>query len=201
MDDEAAKDPAGWMLRQPGQEREWIRQNNVIYGGLIGVGLVIVQPFLTEAPLSQVATVSVIAFAVAIPLLAALVMINQQETFRGRLSSSGFLSVARAIAMLASGTGVVAAFWNMSWVAGVVVICSMVIAVAAHSAGYVRLEWPVLRRLSAGAEAAAEAKAAAATAAAEKSGEKAASRARAADDPSVEDPPIEPKERPPDPRT
>jgi hypothetical protein len=32
---------------EPEQQREWIRQNNVIYGGLIAIGLVLVQPFLT----------------------------------------------------------------------------------------------------------------------------------------------------------
>lgn len=185
MNDEAERDPAGWLQRQPGQEREWIRQNNVIYGGLIGVGLVIVQPFLTEAPLNPGATVTVLAFAVAIPLLAALVMINQQETFRGRSSTSASLNVARAIAMLASATGIVAAFWNMSWVAGVVVIAGIVLAVAAHSAGYTRLELPLLRPLSRGAEAAAEAKAAAVAA------EAAARKAGSGDDHSTEGPATE----------
>lgn len=29
---------------EPEQQREWIRQRNVIYGGLIAIGLVLVQP-------------------------------------------------------------------------------------------------------------------------------------------------------------
>ncbi|GAB3753361.1 hypothetical protein [Microlunatus parietis] len=146
MTDDAEQDPADWLRRQPGQVREWIRQNNVIYGGMIAVALVLVQPFLTVAPLEPLELACVIAFAFAIPLLAALVMINQQETFRGRLASSKTVNVARALAMLASGTGIVTAFWNMSSIAGIVVLGSMVLAVAVHSSGYTRLEWPVLRR-------------------------------------------------------
>lgn len=29
-----------------GQEQEWLRQDSLIYGGLLGVGVVCVQPFL-----------------------------------------------------------------------------------------------------------------------------------------------------------
>ena len=34
------------MNTDPEQEQEWLRQNNLIYGGLIGIGVVLVQPFL-----------------------------------------------------------------------------------------------------------------------------------------------------------
>jgi uncharacterized membrane protein len=78
-------------LRQdPGQEQEWLRQNNLIYGGLIGVGVVLVQPFLTAGSLDVPATICVLAFSVAIPILAALVMLNQQEAFRRRATASRF---------------------------------------------------------------------------------------------------------------
>jgi hypothetical protein len=36
----------------PEQQREWIRQNSVIYGALIAIGLVLVQPFLTVTTLN-----------------------------------------------------------------------------------------------------------------------------------------------------
>jgi hypothetical protein len=51
----------------PAQEQEWLRQNNLIYGGLIGIGVVLVQPFLTAASLDLSATICVVAFSVAIP--------------------------------------------------------------------------------------------------------------------------------------
>jgi uncharacterized membrane protein len=69
----------------PAQEQEWLRQNNLIYSGLIGIGVVMIQPFLTAASLDLTAKICVVAFSVAIPLLAALVMVNRQEAFRGRV--------------------------------------------------------------------------------------------------------------------
>ena len=64
--------------------QEMLRQLGLIYGGLILIGLYMVQPFLTAPSLDASAKVSFLAFSVAIPLLAALVMVNRQEAFRGR---------------------------------------------------------------------------------------------------------------------
>ena len=58
------------MSEDPAQEQEWIRQNNLAYVGLIGVGVLMVQPFLTAASLDVSAKICVVAFAVANPLLA-----------------------------------------------------------------------------------------------------------------------------------
>jgi hypothetical protein len=35
-----------WFRQDPGLVQEWIRQNNLIYGALIAVGVYMVQPFL-----------------------------------------------------------------------------------------------------------------------------------------------------------
>ena len=67
---------------------EALRQNGVIYGGLIGIAVVIIQPFLAAPSLDTAAKISIIAFAVAVPLLAALILVNRQEVFRGRQASS-----------------------------------------------------------------------------------------------------------------
>ena len=43
---------AAWMQQaaeEPEQQREWIRQNSVIYGGLIAIGLIMVQQFVRAA--------------------------------------------------------------------------------------------------------------------------------------------------------
>ena len=45
------------MNTDPAQEQEWLRQNNLIYGGLVGIGVVLVQPFLTAASLDLSATI------------------------------------------------------------------------------------------------------------------------------------------------
>jgi hypothetical protein len=77
---EDRRDPAQgqeWW-KDPAHEEEWLRQLNVIYGGLIVLGVYRVQPFLTAASLDRSAKVCVVAFSLAIPLLAALVLVNLQ---------------------------------------------------------------------------------------------------------------------------
>jgi hypothetical protein len=129
----AASDPAA--------QQEWIRQSNLIYGGLAGVGLVVVQPFLTETSLDTSALVCVIAFAISTPLLAALLVLNWQEAFRRRASKSPLVEVAKSVAQGAAFVGIAAAFWHMSIVAGIVFLTMGFVAMGVHSSGYVRLEY------------------------------------------------------------
>ena len=121
-------------------KEEGLRQLGVIYGGLIGVAVVMVQPFLAAMTLDTSARVSVIAFAVAIPLLAALVLVNRQETFRGRRSPSVSVTVAQSVAQLAALIGIAAGFWHITWVAGVAFLVAAIVAIGVHSAGYWRVE-------------------------------------------------------------
>ena len=124
----------------PEQQREWIRQNSVIYGALIAIGLVLVQPFLTVTTLDWAAKICVVAFSAAIPLLAALILVNRQEDFRGRAADSVVVRVTRSLAQLLAFVGVVAGFWHIMWLAGVGILVSGFTAMLVHSAGYFRLE-------------------------------------------------------------
>ena len=132
MDSGARDDPA--------QEQEWVRQNKTAYVGLIAVALVMVQPFLSAASLDLSAKICVVAFAVAIPLLASLVMVSEQESFRRRMTPSVLVRVAKSVAQVAASLGVVAGFWHMTWIAGVVMVGAGIVGVGVHSAGYWRLE-------------------------------------------------------------
>src|SRR6266487_3719323 len=113
-----------------------------MYVGLIGIGAILVQPFLTARSLDLSAKICVISFSVAIPLLAALVMVNQQEAFRRRRTPSVLVAIARSVALSGSFVGVVAGFWHILWIAGVGMLAGGLVGVAVHSAGYVRLELP-----------------------------------------------------------
>jgi hypothetical protein len=124
----------------PAQEQEWVRQNTLAYGGLIAVGLVLIQPLMTSTRLDVAAKICVVSFAVAIPLLAALVLVAQQETFRGRATKSVVVTIAKPVAQACAFTGIVAGFWHILWIAGVAMLAGAVIAMGVHSAGYVRLE-------------------------------------------------------------
>lgn len=121
-------------------KEEVLRQLGLIYGGLILIGVYMVQPFLTAPSLDTSATISIVAFAVAIPLLAALVMVNRQEAFRGRLTPSVTVTVARVIAQAAAFVGIVAGFWHITRIAGLTFLVAGVVAVGVHSAGFWRVE-------------------------------------------------------------
>jgi hypothetical protein len=119
---------------------EAVRQNGLIYGGLIGIAVVMVQGFLEAPSHNASARVSVIAFSVAIPLLAALVMVNRQETFRRRRTPSVIVTIAEAVAQGAAFVGIVAGFWHIYWIAGVVFLAVGCVGLFVHSAGWWRLE-------------------------------------------------------------
>src|SRR5262245_5850028 len=119
---------------------EALRQQGVIYGGLVGVAVLMIQPFLGETAIDVSAKISVIAFAAAVPLLAALIMVNRQETFRRRRSTSITVTVAQSIAEGAALIGIAAGFWHIHWVAGVCFLVAAAVAVGVHSAGWYRVE-------------------------------------------------------------
>src|SRR5262245_22606268 len=123
-------------------QREGVRQLGLMYGGLIGIAAIMVQPFLAAPTLDASGGVSIIAFSVAIPLLAGLVMVNWQETFRGRPSTSVSVSVAKGVGQAAAVTGIAAGFWHITWVAGVTFLVTGFVAMLVHSAGWWRLESP-----------------------------------------------------------
>jgi hypothetical protein len=138
------QDEAEWLARHvtqdPELQQEWILQDNLAYGGLIAIGIVLVQPFVAGASLDISGMICAVAFAIAIPLLAALVLVNRQETFRRRRTSSRIVAVARATAQASAFVGVVAGFWHIHWIAGVGVLVSALVAVGVQSAGVTRLE-------------------------------------------------------------
>jgi hypothetical protein len=128
------------ILRDPNLQEEWLRQDNLIYGGLIAGCVALMQPFLTAATLDLPATVAVVSFSVAIPLLAALLMVNQQEAFRHRRTGLRLMSITKIAGQGLAVLGVAAAFWHIIWFAGVALLASGFVAVLVHSAGFTRLE-------------------------------------------------------------
>jgi hypothetical protein len=126
--------------QDPELEQEWLRQDNIAYGGLIAIGVIMVQPFLTAASLDLTGRICIIAFSVAVPLLAALMLVNRQEAFRRRRTRSTVVAGAKVVAQSCAFIGVVAGFWHILWIAGVAVLASGLVGVAVHSAGYWRLE-------------------------------------------------------------
>lgn len=131
-----------WKRRAAAQQEERLRQNNLMYGGLVGIGVVMVQPFLASgaAALDLPAKICVIAFSLAIPLLSALIVLNRQETYRRRMTSSVLVLVAQQVALGLGLVGVVAGFWHITTIAGITILVGAILGVAVFSVGYVRVE-------------------------------------------------------------
>ena len=122
------------------QEKDWIGESSLINGGLAGLGLIIMQPFMYKGEFTGLpAKVCVIAFAISTPILAALVLLNHEESFRGHLSNSLIVVVAKSVAQTAAVVGFVASVWHIDPLAGKIAIASCIFAMAAHSAGYSKL--------------------------------------------------------------
>ncbi|MFD1546871.1 hypothetical protein [Nonomuraea guangzhouensis] len=114
---QAAAQGEWWRKRAAGQQEETLRQNNLMYGGLIAIGVVLVQPFLTPG-----------------------VMLNRHETYRRRMTSSVVVLVAQQAALGLGYVGVVAGFWHIMTIAGIAILVGTILGLAVHSAGYVRVE-------------------------------------------------------------
>ena len=134
--DRPSADRRGRYLVRP----EWIRAETVVNAGLIVVGIYIVQSLLASSFADTAARISIVAWAVGIPLLAALGMLNvTQESYR-YASYPPYLLIARAIAQGSAAVGVVSAFWRIWMPAGIVLIVSAVAALALYVTYSRRLE-------------------------------------------------------------
>jgi len=98
-----------------------------------------VQPFLTAGSLDLSARICVVAFAVAIPLLGALVLVNRRELSQHRATRSRLVVWARVVAQNLALVGAVAGFWHISWIAGGGMLTGGLMAVSVHAAGYLGL--------------------------------------------------------------
>jgi hypothetical protein len=68
------------------------------------MAVVMVQPFLTAESLDLAAEISVVAFSVAVPLLAALMLVNRQEAFRRHRTKSVLVAFAQVMAQMSAFT-------------------------------------------------------------------------------------------------
>ena len=67
-------------------------------------------------------------------------IVNRQEVFRRRATTSVLATIAWVVAQNLAFVGVVAGFWHITWIAGVGMLAGGLVEVAVHSAGYTRLE-------------------------------------------------------------
>jgi hypothetical protein len=107
----------------------------LVCGGLIGISLIIVQAFLSIGFANAAATITILAFAIAVPMLALYIM-SDIEFGTIIAENTKLLSILYWAGASASATGIVAAFWYMSWIAGIVIICSGLAGVIVYVIAY-----------------------------------------------------------------
>lgn len=111
---------------------EWTRQALVVYGGLIGIGIVILQALLPSISLDLPSLISILSFAVAIPLLATAVLINHAQASYRYATYPWYFSTIIILGEGGSFLGVLAAFWHLSWIAAVILLISGIIGILVY---------------------------------------------------------------------
>jgi hypothetical protein len=99
-----------------------LEQTDLVYAGLAGVALIFVQSYSSLPSLDVAATVSILAFAVALPLLGALSVLNAVQGGYRSAPFPWWMTVAVLVALSASAIGIAAAFWHVSAAAAVVAV-------------------------------------------------------------------------------
>jgi hypothetical protein len=145
------EDHAYEKLATPEEKRQWAKQNNLMYGGLIAISVVILQGFLGTSALRASGRVSIVAFAVALPLLAVLILLGELHPDDPTHASMVY-EITKAVAMVAAVTGVVAAFWHIDWLAGVALLAAGAAGLGVYSAHFTgsRFGQAALKRKAAG---------------------------------------------------
>jgi uncharacterized membrane protein len=104
---------------------------------MIGVDLIVLQVFISLGVPDAASFVAVLAFAIGLPLLAAFIYIINDPTIdyasviSSRKPLGWLLLICLMIGFLASLIGLSAAFWHMSWIAGIIFLVSGGIAAIA----------------------------------------------------------------------
>jgi hypothetical protein len=129
------EDHAYEQLATPEEKRQWAKQNNLMYGGLIAISVVILQGFLGNSALGVSGRISIVAFAVALPLLAVLILLGELHPDDPTHSSVTY-EVTKAVAMVSAITGVVAAFWHIDWLAAVALLAAGAASLGVYSAHF-----------------------------------------------------------------
>ena len=73
---------------------EWTQQALVVFGGLIAIGVVILQALISAPSLDLPLQVSILSFAIAMPLLAIMVLVNHAQASYRYASYPRYLSLA-----------------------------------------------------------------------------------------------------------
>ncbi len=112
----------------------------LICGGLLAISVVIVQVFISTGvftsskALDIPALISVLAFALALPLLSLRLLVTFEDASRKfTIKDTLGLKATYWLGILAAPVGIVAAFWHISLFAGILVLVSIIVGVVFYA--------------------------------------------------------------------
>jgi hypothetical protein len=117
-----------------------LNHQRLIGGGLVTFSLIIVQAFIATGLTDPASYICVFAFALALPLMVLFVF------YFGTLKLLTSTKVPGSVGVLYIGggtldiCGIAAAFWHISWIAGVLFIFSGSVAILVYSTNTLRVE-------------------------------------------------------------
>jgi len=106
------------MMQKFEVSEDYKRVNDLLYGGFIGISLLILQAFVSLTTLDLPLLIALFALAVAIPLLAACIILNNILWVVEYGSRSRWILLIRHLSPICAIVGIIAVFWHLSWVAG-----------------------------------------------------------------------------------
>ncbi len=113
---------------------EKIRFKTAVLGGLIAITFIITQDFISASSLDLPEFVSILSFSISLPLLGMALLFYQLE-IRDQGSNNSRIfpfvdNLCVIIGMLCTIIGVIAAFWHVTWIAGLVFLVVSLVMLA-----------------------------------------------------------------------
>lgn len=96
----------------------------MIAGGLVAFSLIMIQAFISLGQPDTPTLISIIAFAIAIPMLVFSFLLNELFHITTKLEVTRGYRFIWSLGIFSSIVGIVAAFWHISWYAGLAMIIS-----------------------------------------------------------------------------
>lgn len=117
-----------------------VGKTRLICAGLIGISIIIMQDFISlgvftsSKTLDIAALFSVLAFALALPLLAVRLLFTFEEASRKYTVAHKLdLRTAYWIGVVLAPVGIALAFWHIHWIAGLLISVSMILGVILYT--------------------------------------------------------------------
>ena len=112
---------------------EWTQQALVVYGGLIAIGVVILQALIPVQSLDLASLVSILSFAIAMPFLAIMILVNHAQVSYRYATYPWYITLAILLGQGGALIGVFAAFWHISWIAAILLLISGVVGLVVYA--------------------------------------------------------------------